>query len=179
MLSWLLLTILTCIVYLLANGFTYHIGTSKPCGKPLQDVMHTLLPDLSHWVHIRDIVFTFFFIPIIYIHNKLAFFYDVWDNFMIIVLIKAVCIFFTFIPPSNPLCEEKKYLNHCFHSSTSGHASLCLLLFLMYIKHGVFTNYQLQVYTIVFLYCLLILMTRAHYTVDILQAIIVTTLITC
>lgn len=172
-----LASVLTCIVYALANGFTYHIGTSRPCGRPLMDVMHSLLPDLSHIVYIRDVVLVFFFIPILCIHNKFQYLFDVWDKFMLIILIKAVCIFFTFIPPSNPLCEEKKYINHCFHSSTSGHASLCLLLVIMYIKHGMFINNEIFVYIAIFLYCILILVTRAHYTVDILQAIIVTILI--
>ena len=45
----IMLTILTCIMYLLANGFTYNIGTNHDiyCGAPLKDVFHDLLPDLS------------------------------------------------------------------------------------------------------------------------------------
>jgi hypothetical protein len=169
---------MTCLVYLLANTFTYHLGTSGHCGKPLKDILHDMLPDLSRYVYVRDIVLIALTIPFLYIKQKLIFLYELWDSFMLVVLIKAVSIFFTFIPPSNPDCEHKKYLNHCFHSSTSGHASLCLMLFLYYIKFGLFQKYTFLTYVIVFLYCLLILMTRAHYTVDIAQAIVITILLT-
>lgn len=172
------ISIMTCLVYLLANGFTYHVFTSTKCGRPLKDILHELLPDLSRYVHIRDIVLACLFVPIMFVKHKLTFLIDVWKAFMMVITVKAVSIFFTFIPPSNPHCEEKKYLNHCYHSSTSGHAALTLILAMTYIQHGLFEKQKHLVYITVFMYCILILMTRAHYTVDIVQAIVVTWLIT-
>ena len=169
---------LTCIVYLLANGFTYHLGTTTCLGaRPLKDIMHEILPDLSRWVHVRDIVLSTFFLPVVHLQDKVNFFVELWYAFMIVLCIKAVSIFFTFIPPSNPDCHEKRYVNHCYHSSTSGHAALTMLLAMLYIQHGLFKKNKIVVYVVVFLYCLLILMTRAHYTVDICQAIVVSILI--
>ena len=176
---FILVSVLTCVVYTLANGFTYHMMTcSYRCGsKPLHDVLHGLLPDWSHHVHIRDYVLAVFFVPFLLVRDKFTFVVQLWEAFMLIVLVKAVCIFFTFIPPSNALCDEKRYMNHCYHSSTSGHAAITLLLAMLYIRHGMFTKITPIVYVVVGLYCILILMTRAHYTVDICQALIITYLI--
>lgn len=174
-----LLSVLTCLIYALANGFTYHMMTStyKCNNKPLHDVLHGLLPDWSHCVYVRDYALAALFIPFAFVQDKCTFVLQLWEAFMIIMLIKAVCIFFTFIPPSNMLCDEKRYINHCYHSSTSGHAAITLLLAILYIRHGLFTKRKFAVYMTVGLYCILILMTRAHYTVDIFQALIVTYII--
>jgi hypothetical protein len=172
----ILLTILTCIMYLLANGFTYYIGTdiTSHCGAPLKDVLHMFLPDLSKWVHARDALLIFFVLPIIFIKNKVRFILEFWDRFMLIVAFKAICIFFTFLPPSNPDCSQKKYRNHCFHNAVSGHTAFTLLLTIMYTRYGICNNY---IYIITALYFIFILMTRAHYTKDVLEAIIMTALI--
>lgn len=167
-------------MYLLANGFTYYIGTNQGtthshCGRPLRDVGHDILPDCSRWVNMRDVILVSFLIPILFIKDKSYFLYDLWDRFIIIVAFKAICIFFTFLPPSNPDCSQKKYLNHCFHNAVSGHAAFALLLGILYIRYANFPS--LHVYIFVLLYCIFILMTRAHYTKDVLEAIILVCLI--
>ncbi len=175
----ILLTILTCIVYFLANGFTYYLGTSDNdygChSKPLKDVLHDILPDYSKWVHIRDVILVTFMIPIIFLKNKLLFLISLWDRFMLVIAVKAICIFFTFLPPSNQDCYEKKYLNHCFHNAVSGHTAFAMLLGIFYVRFGVFKEY---IYFIIALYCIFIIMTRAHYSKDILEAVILVYLIT-
>lgn len=172
-----LICIMTCITYMLSNGFTYDMLTKQPCGKPLRDVLHELLPDISHWVHVRDVVLIALMLPFLNVVCKCNFIIDLVQAFSLVVLIKAVSIFFTFIPPSNPHCETKKYVNHCFHSSTSGHAAIIVILAFLYVKYGVFTEQKELVIIVVFLYCLLILMTRAHYTVDVIQGVVVSVLI--
>lgn len=168
-------SIMTFIVYSLANFYTYQIGTTIECtSKPLHDVMHNILPDLSKYIYSRDIVLLLFFIPVIFITFKCEFIYDLWHYFMIIVTFKAISIFFTFLPPSNPDCHKKKYINHCYHNQLSGHAALCQLLAILYIKYGLCNN---NIYIFVIIYCILILLTRAHYTTDIIQALIITNLL--
>ena len=132
------------------------------------------LPNLSNNVSIRDAILLLFLIPFVIVKNKISFLNELWTVFMIVVLIKAVCIFFTIMPSSHPRCFEKKYVNHCFHNSISGHAGFFLLLALLYIRHGVFNEYIL---IFAGLYGLLIVMTRAHYTVDVITALIVTYLL--
>jgi hypothetical protein len=171
-------SIMTSLVYGLANYHTYKIGTQQECtSKPLQDVMHDILPDWSRYVHVRDLVLPLFFIPILFIESKQSFLFDLWNYFLIIVTLKAITIFFTFLPPSNPDCHTKKYINHCYHQIFSGHNSLVFLLYLLYIKHSTWFTYNVVLIAPVIVYSILILMTRAHYTVDILISYIIVFLI--
>lgn len=168
------LTILTIIVYTLANSFSYYLGNSQCKHPPLHDVIHSMLPNLADYVHVRDVVLLLFFIPFLWVKEKKEFVMCLWGSFLLIVLVKAICIFFTYIPSSNPNCGKKNYLNHCHHNSTSGHASLCLMLIFYYVQFRALSNLA---YVLVILYCLLIAMTRAHYTVDIFQGLIISYLI--
>lgn len=173
----ILTIIMTSLVYILANGFTYHIGTSKGCcgNEPLHDVLHHMLPDISKWVWIRDIVLISLWIPfIIYIKGKLEFLKSFTETFLWVVFIKALLIFFTFIPPSNRDCLDKRYLNHCYHNAVSGHAAMAYILCFLYYKYSLINRPTAT--TIVLLYGLLIVLTRAHYTKDVLEALVVVTL---
>ena len=167
-------TILTIIVYTLANSFTYYLGNSQCKQAPLHDVIHNMLPNLADYVHVRDVVLLLFFIPFFWVKQKKEFILSLWGSFLLIVLVKAVSIFFTYIPSSNPNCGKENYVNHCHHNSTSGHASLCLMLIYYYVQYSALTPIS---YIAVPLYCILIAMTRAHYTVDIIQGLIISYLI--
>lgn len=167
--------IMTIIVYTLANYRTYEIGTNTECGeaRPLPDVFHDMLPDWSRYVHWRDVLLPIFFIPFLFVDNKQEFVYAFLDNFMMIVTLKAICIFFTYLPPSNPDCHKKKYLNHCYHQIFSGHNSLVFLLYILYLQYTPFFKHHTIMLIPVVMYSVFILMTRAHYSVDILVSYIV------
>lgn len=167
----LLITILTIIVYLLANCFSYKIGSSRLSQPPLYDVMHNILPNLSKYVHVRDIILIIIILPILFLKHLWIFIPDLWYAFMIVLLIKAICIFFTYIPSSHPSCHNPNYLdlNHCHHCAVSGHSALCMILAILYIKGG-FNEWIIGIS--VLLYSILILMTRAHYSQDIIQGLL-------
>ena len=166
------LTIMTIIVYLLANSFTYYRSNCNE--KPLNDFMHDILPNWAKYVHIRDVILLLFFLPVLLIKNKFQFALEVWEIFMIVVALKSICIVFTQVPSSFPYCHDIQYINHCFHQSISAHASLCLILAFMYKEYGIVNNY---VYLFVVLYCLLILCVRAHFSIDIIQGITISWLL--
>ena len=165
------ITILTCIVYLIANSFSYKIGSTMLCQPPLYDVLHNMLPNLSQNVHIRDYVLLGIIIPIIFLKYLWQYIPELWNAFMIVVLIKAICIFFTYIPSCHPSCQNPNYLdlNHCHHCSVSGHSALCMILGLLYIKGG-FNKWMIGI--CVFLYSILIVISRAHYCDNVIQGIL-------
>lgn len=173
-----LITFLTIVVYLLSNSFTFKIGSKLSCQPPLYDVMHNILPNWSKNVHIRDWVLILMICPIIFLKNLWVYIPELWNNFMIVVLIKAVSIFFTYLPSSHPSCQSPNYLdlNHCHHQSVSGHAAFCAILGLLYIRGG-FNIYIIEI--IVFLYCMLILVSRAHYSLDVIHGVLFVILIAC
>ncbi len=179
MFDFIVRIIMTTIVYSMSNYYTYHNSLKQECKEPLYDILHNILPDLSKYVYIRDIVLPLFFIPLLFIkstNHKLEFIYYFIQGFMILITLKAITIFFTYQPSSNPDCNEKKYLNHCFHQMFSGHNSLVLLLWILYIKFNVI-NATIITILPVLLYSILILMTRAHYSVDIIVSYIITFLL--
>jgi hypothetical protein len=165
-----LITILTIVIYFLSNSFSFKLGSELKC-EPLYDVMHNILPNLSKNVHIRDWVLICMIIPIVFIKSLWIFIPNLWYKFMVIVFIKAISIFFTSIPSSHPSCQQPNYLdlNHCHHQSVSGHAAFAMLIGLLYIKAGI-NPYIIG--TIIFFYCILILLSRAHYTVDIIHGVL-------
>lgn len=167
----ILITILTCIVYLIANSFSYKIGSQNLCKPPLVDVLHDMLPNLSKNVHIRDYILFIMFLPVLFLKKLWIYIPELWYIFMIVVFIKAISIFFTNIPSSHPSCQNPSLLdlNHCHHCSVSGHSAFCTILALLYIKGGF---NKLIIGICVFLYSLLIIISRAHYSVDVIQGVL-------
>jgi hypothetical protein len=167
-------TILTTIVYVLANYHTYNVGIQQN-EPPLQDVMHDMLPNLSKMPYIRDACLPLFLIPMFFIANNIVrqnFIFDLWNSFLIIVTLKAITIFFTFVPPSNTYCHQTRQINHAYHQIFSGHNSFVFLLYLLYVKYGAF-NASLMNFLPFMMYSFLILITRCHYSVDILVSYII------
>lgn len=173
----ILITLLTVIVYILAKSFSHKLGSivNHP---PLYDVSHHILPNLSKYVYIRDYILILTLLPILFLKQTWIYIPEFWNCFMIIIFIKAISIFFTYIPSSHPSCQNPHFydLNHCRHQSVSGHAALFLLIGFLYIKAG-FNKYF--IYISIFLYCIIILTSRAHYALDVIHGILFTYLITC
>lgn len=172
----LIIICLTCIMYLLANGFTYHIGTTTQCcNEPLFDILHDILPNLSSHIQLRDVLLLLSWIPILLIEKKIGFLSDFLNAFMVVVFIKAVLIFFTFMPPSNQACKDNHHINHCYHNAVSGHVSMVCLLMCLYSRCGSL-NQSLSI-ILTLLYGLFTIATRAHYTKDVIEAIIICSLV--
>ena len=183
----IIMSILTSLVYILANYHTYTIGIQQ--NQPvLKDILFELLPDLSKYAYIRDFAIILCIIPFFYINSKIPFILETWNIFLVIITLKAICIFFTFIPPSNTLCHTNiknkntniiiklNSLNHTYHQMFSGHNSFVFLVYLMYIKYGLFNLNFLTILPVI-AYSLLIIITRCHYTVDIIVSYIIVYLI--
>jgi hypothetical protein len=171
-----LITILTIIVYLLANSFSYKIGTSMIYQNPLYDILHEILPNLSKHVHIRDYLLISMILPILFMKKLWPYIPELWNIFMVVILIKAICIFFTYIPSSHQSCQNPTILdlNHCHHCAVSGHSALSVILALLYIKGG-FNAWIICI--CVFFYSLLIIASRAHYTDNVIQGILFTLIV--
>lgn len=172
-----LLSVSTAAFYFLSNYHTYNIGTSVPCAPPLLDFFHDVLPDLSDKVKWRDYILPLFFVPIFWTDATTSMIFHFIEGFSYIVTLKAITIFFTFLPPSNPRCAEKKEINHCFHQMFSGHNSLVVLLCMLYIKYIKPKKYHIWFIIVTVMYSCFILMTRAHYTVDIIVSYIIVLLL--
>ena len=178
MLELILHVVCTCAFYFMSNFFTYNVGMAVNPGVSLPDVGHELLYNLSEHVAIRDILLLLFFIPLFWVGPKKEFIKHGVEGFMYIITLKAITIFFTLLPPSNQECAKMRKYNHCFHQVFSGHNSLALLLCILYLKYlpdnGVI-RCGLVCSTV--FYSLFIIMTRAHYTVDVIVSYIIVLLL--
>lgn len=169
----ILRTILTAMLYVLANYKTYTWGKEDKT-LPLKDVFHDILPDWSRSPDTRDYILSLLIVPINFLpfDKKLEFFLEFWEYFLQIITFKAIAIFFTQLPSSNQYCHINNNLKHCYHQSISGHNSFVFLLFLMYARYGLMSNNVFN-YLPCIIYALLVLATRAHYTLDIIESFIV------
>lgn len=165
--------VLSITLYFLSNLHTYHIGINQDA-PPLHDDLHAILPNLSKHPYIRDIILLLFLIPLIFIstQKRIKIIVECFEVFIIVVTLKAITIFFTFLPPSNEHSHEKRQVNHAYHQIFSGHNSFVFLLVLLYVKHQVFRA-SIPTFISVFIYALVILMTRCHYTVDVVLSFII------
>lgn len=174
----ILLVVCTCAFYFMSNLFTYNVGIAMNPMASLPDVGHELLFDLSDYVSIRDWILIVFIIPMIWVKRKKEFVLSAIEGFMYIVTLKAITIFFTLLPPSNQECARMRRYNHCFHQIFSGHNSFVLFLCILYWKH--LPNHWVIRWMLIsstVLYSLLIIMTRAHYTVDVIVSYIIVLLL--
>ena len=178
-LELVLLCISTCAFYFLSNFFTYNVGVAmEEPTTACSDVGHEMMLDLSALVTLRDIILPLFLIPFFWVPEKKHFVKVAIEGFMYLVTLKAITIFFTILPPSNPECARNKRYNHCFHQMFSGHNSFVLLLCILYLKFlppRPETHIGIIMTTI--LYSLFIIMTRAHYTVDVIVSYIIVLLL--
>lgn len=157
----------------MANYKTYTWGREDNT-LPLKDVFHDILPDWSRIPDTRDYILSLLIVPINFLpfDKKLEFFLEFWEYFLQIITFKAIAIFFTQMPSSNRYCHTHNNIKHCYHQSLSGHNSFVFLLFLMYAKYGLMSNCLFN-YVPCILYALIVLSTRAHYTLDIIESFIV------
>lgn len=172
-LDLILRTILTAVLYLLANYKTFIWGKDDN-SPPLKDVLHDVLPDWSRSPDTRDYILSVLILPINFlaIDKKLEFFLEFWEYFLQIITFKAIAIFFTQLPSSNQYCHKTNNVKHCYHQSISGHNSFVFLLFLMYARYGLMSN-SLMNYLPCLIYAMIVLATRAHYTLDIIESFII------
>jgi hypothetical protein len=157
----------------MANFRTYSIGMNDDT-PALKDVFHDILPDWSNSPDVRDYILSIMIIPINFlpVKDKIPFLFDFWEYFIQIITFKAICIFFTQLPSSNRYCHFSNNIKHCYHQSLSGHNSVVFLLFLLYSKYGLINNCFFN-YIPCILYAMVVLATRAHYTIDVIESFII------
>ena len=143
------------------------------------DILHKLLPDLSHNEWIVNYLAVSAFIPLIinYSENLII---DLIGFMIVIYILRDITINLTILPKQSN-CKMKKeneftYYDHiigvCYDKIFSGHFSLTLMLTLLYYSYGIITNIPLLVVWNI-INGLAIISTRSHYTIDVVMAFFV------
>lgn len=172
-------------------------GTSKPNSSlgvetPIWDIIHSNFDDHSHFNYSKDIYLIVFFMPIIVnLSNfSITFLYEFVSKFLILVFLRSFTIISTILPRNSKLKVKinKKtdfwtVLYHrtigggCYDKIFSGHASFGLIATLLLFKYNFLESNNFNILLFILLniiHFMMIGITRAHYTVDMVVAIYVT-----
>lgn len=145
------------------------------------DIMHKHLPYFKHTEWINNITIVLSLIPLIYTNDKNMYF-DFATLLIIVNIIRDITINLTILP-KNKECNPKDIgliystiAGACYDKIFSGHFAFVLLLSLLYNSYSIITNVPvLIIWNII--NAILILMTRSHYTIDIVVSFLVCTMV--
>jgi hypothetical protein len=170
-------------IIFLSNIYTHELGKwfyeqNDSKGKVF-DILHEITPDLHDHKPYNDIILvatilSFFFIP-----NSLAIIKEFAGKFLLIMLVRALTIISTILPKHEKCASELTWVHYikgqCYDKVFSGHTAFVLLATLIYLREGilsfpVFLAINMANWAS-------IILTRSHYTVDIILAIVITWLV--
>lgn len=171
----ILFAIIVMIVYILSQNYI-HDDNKMNCKVPLYDIIHSITPDLNQYEYLINVIILILFIYVVVFERKYFEWYTFIYIFLIIILLRSVISVVTILPSSHPSCTNgsngMNFLSYftggCNDKIFSGHMALLLLLLLL-IKCQKWKKILIGV-----LYGILLIITRSHYTVDIIVSIIVT-----
>jgi hypothetical protein len=166
-----------------SNYWTHELGMAfydktENNGKVF-DLLHAVTPDFSNFKPYNDIIvsvvaFSFLFVP-----KGVTLFKEFATKFILIMVIRALTTISTILP-KHEKCDStpqwSRYIRgQCYDKVFSGHTSFVLLATLIYLREGVlgfpaFLGINLANITS-------IILTRSHYTVDIVLAVLITLLV--
>ena len=142
--------------------------------QPLFDFGHSILPDTSKYRIINDIIpnvlmgFAFLFHTNAQL-NKLAI------SLIIALSIRMVTVYSTILPATDKSCKLNKFTGGCHDKVFSGHMTFALMTSIFLAKHN--PQYIPYLIPLMLFLATSIISSRDHYTVDVLIAVVITTLI--
>jgi hypothetical protein len=153
------------------TGHSYYNDT---CQETVHDFFHEILPDWSEDEWITNIIVLLSIIPMFFTNSSFQLHFI--SMLIVVYLIRDITINLTILPKHKNCIKHNKWYQHitggCYDKIFSGHFSLTYLLTLFYYSYGIITNIPLLVsWNIVNAFT--ILLTRSHYTIDIVMAFFV------
>jgi len=161
-------------IYTLIAGNRYYKGHNYP----LFDLLHENLPNLDKYHSIVDI-FAFCSLASLFFVSSKEITVEFITKLIVIMFIRSITIATTILP-KNYNCDDTLnfrsfFLGGCYDKIFSGHTATTLLLTLIYYREHIINLETLVGINLVNMF--FIIATRAHYTVDVLLSIFVTTTI--
>lgn len=166
-----------------SNYWTHELGMAfydktENNGKVF-DLLHSITPDMSDLKPYNDIIVSLVGLSFLIVPQGLELFKEFAAKFILIMVIRALTTISTILPKHDkcdPTPKWSRYLRgQCYDKVFSGHTSFVLLATLIYLREGIlgfpaFLGINLANITS-------IILTRSHYTVDIVLAILITLLV--
>ena len=152
---------------------------------PLVDLVHDLTPNLSEWEPVLDY---FIAVPIVLLivmggGKRMAILDDFMGYFSVLLLLRCLTTVVTIFPRSNAKCLQQKgdidsplkaFSGTCYDKLFSGHTAFIMLLALIFAKHKLLPVPNVVLWAVTAAWGTAIIMTRAHYTVDVIISALLT-----
>ena len=138
------------------------------------DISHKYLPNLHKYNNIHHIITIIFVLPILFDFNILQ---EFLGYFIVIFIIRSITILVTILPKYKECKYNGKTLFHglfggCYDKIFSGHFASVFLATLLYLKYN-WINLPTLI-LINFINSIGILLSRSHYTIDLIVALFIT-----
>lgn len=153
-----------------SNYYTNRVINNKKTPK-IYDISHKYLPNLYKYENIHHFITILFIIPLLFDFNILQEYLSYW---IVIFIIRSITTIVTILPKYKH-CKNNtymKFINGCYDKIFSGHFASVFLATLLYLKYD-WINVQMVI-LINIINSIFILLTRAHYTIDLIVAFFIT-----
>jgi hypothetical protein len=169
------------LILLLSNYFTHELGKTfykgEQANSKIFDVLWSVTPDMHEYGKYNDIIVIGLLISFLFVPTMI--FKEFIGKFLLILLVRALTIVSTILPKHEKCDDNLSWLQmmkgQCYDKVFSGHTSFVLLATLIFLREGIIS---LPVFFALNLGQITsIILTRSHYTVDIILAIVITWLV--
>lgn len=137
----------------------------------IYDIAHKYLPNFYKYDNIHHVLTILFTIPIFFNFNMLQEYLGFW---IVIFIIRSITMTVTILPKYKECTYDgvRPFVGGCYDKIFSGHFVSVFLATLLYLKYGWIKMPLLVIINII--NTLSILLSRGHYTVDVIVAFFVT-----
>lgn len=178
--------IVSLIIHVLTTYITHRrIKQNKQhFRKPLYDVIHNNTNNYSNYAPIVDLSTLIFMLPFIKSYGEKrcievsSFFIGI---FSILMILRSFALLMTDMPSCDENCNPHNlnmynvFFGHCHDKIFSGHSTFSLLAVLVAYKYNYLSKGQFMIMiALQMIYALSVIITRGHYTVDVLLSYYIT-----
>lgn len=172
------------VIILLANFYTNEIGEAYYEGEDkinkIFDVVHHYTPDFHEFGSLVNVIPLLLFGSLFFLPKSMSLIEEVVLKILLIHLIRSLTIISTILPKHEKCKREDssfftRLLGDCYDKVFSGHTSFVFLITLILLRDN-YIGFK-QLVSINALESATILLTRSHYTIDVILAYFITYLV--
>jgi hypothetical protein len=171
------------VIILLANFYTNEIGEAYYEGEnrvnKIFDVVHHYTPDFHEFGSLVNVIPLLLFGSFFFLKNSVSLLEETALKLLLIHLIRSLTIISTILPKHENCKREgsmlSRLLGDCYDKVFSGHTSLVFLITLILLRENYISFTTLLMINMI--ETTIILLTRSHYTIDVILAYFITYLV--
>lgn len=178
------LWVLLLLVFIFASNYIthllgkWHYEHNEPDGK-IFDILHHITPDLQVYAKYNDTILVLTILSFLFVPKSVSILKEFLAKFILIMFVRALTTMSTILPKQSECRSEMGWINmfkgQCYDKVFSGHTAFVLLATLIYLRENIIS---VPVFFLVNLLNITsIILTRSHYTIDVILAIVITYLV--